>query len=86
MNSQEPGQHIIMTNFLINTKSIIFMEAVDSFKDLKEQGFPPSVRLHPLKGKRKGEWTVDINKVTGWRITFCFIKNEFAKVKIENYH
>ena len=62
------------------------MESVDSFRDLKEQGFPPSVRLHPLKGGRKGEWAVDINKVTGWRITFCFIQNEFSEVKVENYH
>lgn len=62
------------------------MEAVESFEDLKVRRFPPSVRLHPLLGKRKGEWAIDIHKISGWRITFRFEKNEFFEVKIEDYH
>ncbi len=62
------------------------MEAVDELEDLKTGGFPPSVRLHQLSGSRKGDWAIDINKVSGWRITFQFINNEFVNVKIEDYH
>ena len=62
------------------------MEAVESFEELKEKGFPPSVRLHPLVGKRKGQWAIDIHKTSGWRITFRFEKSEFFEVKVEDYH
>lgn len=62
------------------------MEVVESLEDLKRSGFPPSVRLHPLHGDRKGEWAIDIYKTSGWRITFQFEENEFHKVKVENYH
>ena len=62
------------------------MEAVDSLEELKSKGFPPSVRLHPLKGERKGEYAIDINKVKGWRIIFKFKNNMFIDVKVEDYH
>ena len=62
------------------------MEAVNSLEVLKSKGFPPGLRLHPLKGDRKGEYAIDINKVSGWRITFRFEKKEFFDVKVENYH
>jgi toxin HigB-1 len=62
------------------------MEAVDSLDDLKVRGFPPSLRLHKLKGARKDEFAIDIHKTDGWRVTFRFEGNEFVEVKIENYH
>ena len=62
------------------------MEAVDTLEGLKRKGFPPSVRLHPLAGNRKGEWAIDIHKTSGWRITFRFVDKEFCDVKIEDYH
>lgn len=62
------------------------MDVVDSFEELKTQAFPPNVRLHQLRDDRKGEWAIDIDKISGWRITFCFQKNEFVGVKIEDYH
>ena len=55
-------------------------------EELKIEGFPPSVRLHPLKGSRKGQYAIDINKISGWRITFKFENNTFCEVKIEDYH
>jgi len=62
------------------------MEAVDSLDDLKMRDFPPSLRLHKLKGSRSGEYAIDIHKTGGWRVTFKFIENEFVEVKVENYH
>ena len=62
------------------------MEAVESLEILKSKGFPPDLRLHPLKGSRSGEFAIDINKVSGWRITFRFEEKEFCDVKVEDYH
>lgn len=62
------------------------MESVGTMDDLKVRGFPPSLRLHKLKGSRKDEYAIDIHKIDGWRITFKFEENEFVEVKVENYH
>lgn len=62
------------------------LDAVTSLRELELKGFPPSLRLHKLKGERKGEFAIDINKVSGWRITFSFKDHDFYNVKIENYH
>ena len=62
------------------------MEAVENLEDLKEKGFPPIIRLHQLTGSRKGDWAIDIHKLSGWRITFQFKNNEFLNVKIEDNH
>ena len=62
------------------------MEAVDSLEDLNWKGFPPSLRMHRLKGHRKGDYAIDIHKTDGWRMTFKFEENEFVEVKVENYH
>lgn len=62
------------------------MDAVESLEELKFKGFPPALRMHKLKGIRKDEFAIDINKLSGWRITFRFIQNDFYDVKIEDYH
>ena len=62
------------------------MDAVTSLDELQKKGFPPSIRLHKLKGNRKNEFAIDINMISGWRITFIFKDNDFFDVKIENYH
>ena len=62
------------------------MDAVTSLNELQIKGFPPSLRLHQLKGERKSEFAIDINKLSGWRITFIFKESDFYDVKIENYH
>lgn len=62
------------------------MDAISSLDELQRKGFPPSLRLHKLKGDRKNEFAIDINKISGWRITFVFRDSEFYDVKIENYH
>ena len=44
----------------------------------------PGLRLHPLKGRRKGAWSVS---VTGnWRITFRFVDRDVEDVDYEDYH
>ena len=62
------------------------MDAVESLNELKAKGFPPAIRLHHLKGIRKGVYAIDVNKLSGWRITFVFEDGHFFNVKIEDYH
>jgi proteic killer suppression protein len=62
------------------------MDAVSSLDELESKGFPPSLRLHKLKGNRKSEFAIDINKISGWRITFKYVDGDFYDVKIEDYH
>jgi len=41
-------------------------------------------RLHPLKGARRGEWSVWVSG--NWRVTFRFDKNNVIDVNYEDYH
>ena len=44
----------------------------------------PGLVLHPLKGERKGTWSV---RVSGnWRITFVFVGTDADAVEYEDYH
>jgi proteic killer suppression protein len=44
----------------------------------------PGLRLHPLKGKRKGTWSVSVSG--NWRITFVFNGTDVTDVDYEDYH
>ena len=44
----------------------------------------PGYRLHPLRGDRRGQWSV---RVSGnWRIVFRFRDGEAADVTLIDYH
>ncbi len=43
-----------------------------------------SLRLHPLKGERKGYWSVVVR--ANWRIIFRFEKGKFYDVEMLDYH
>ena len=44
----------------------------------------PGWRLHPLKGRHKGLWAVDVSG--NWRIVFRFEKGEAFDVDLVDYH
>lgn len=43
-----------------------------------------SVGLHPLKGRRKGQWAISVNGP--WRICFRFRDGDAHDVAIVDYH
>jgi toxin HigB-1 len=43
-----------------------------------------SVGLHKLKGKRRNQWAMTVNK--RWRICFEFRKDDAYEVEIVDYH
>ena len=44
----------------------------------------PGLRIHPLKGARKGTWAVWVSG--NWRITFRFVGADAEVVDYEDYH
>jgi toxin HigB-1 len=44
----------------------------------------PGLRLHALKGDRKGTWSVTVSG--NWRITFSFEGKDAFDVDYEDYH
>ncbi len=44
----------------------------------------PGLRLHPLKGSRKGTWAVSVSG--NWRVTFKFASGDAEGVDYEDYH
>ena len=44
----------------------------------------PGLRLHPLKGSRKGTWAVSVSG--SWRVTFRFEGSDVDVVDYEDYH
>ena len=44
----------------------------------------PGLRLHPLKGDRKGTWSVSVSG--NWRITFAFDPRGASDVDYQDYH
>ena len=61
------------------------MNASSKLENLKLMGSSPDVRLHKLSGDRKGQWSVTIHKLIGWRIVFSFEDGEFLNVEIVDY-
>ena len=43
-----------------------------------------SLRLHPFKGERQGEWAVDVSRML--RITFRFEDGDVRDVDLTDYH
>ena len=56
------------------------LQAATSPRDLDA----PGLRLHPLKGGRKGQWAVDVDR--NWRITFTAEGGEIADLDLEDDH
>ena len=44
----------------------------------------PGMRLHPLKGKRKGQWAVSVSG--NWRLVFEFDGENVTNIDLVDYH
>ncbi len=44
----------------------------------------PGYRLHPLKGREKGRWSITVNG--NWRVTFEFREGDAYVLDYEDYH
>ena len=57
---------------------------LDAAPDLNVLKVPPSNRFEPLKGNRKGQYSIRINKQ--WRICFRWRSGNAFDVEIVDYH
>ncbi len=62
------------------------MQMLDAMEDLQELGAVPGWRLEKLKGSRKGQWSIRINKQ--WRLCFRWDKPppKITDIEICDYH
>jgi len=65
-------------------RAIRRLEYIDLAVCIDDLKVPLSNRLHPLKGDRKGEYSISINEQ--WRICFRFINGDAYDVEITDYH
>ena len=56
------------------------LDAAEGAQDMN----PPTYRLHPLKGNRRGLWSV--RGSGNWRIVFRFVDREAVDVDLIDYH
>jgi proteic killer suppression protein len=59
---------------------LVAIDTAISIDDIDLPGF----NLHPLKGKRKGIWSIKVNG--NWRITFKFEDSNAYILDYEDYH
>jgi len=65
----------------------IVLEILDSIEKVPDDLLPfPDLKPHPLKGNRKGDWSLEVSG--NWRITFNY-DNDTASaydLDLEDYH
>ena len=65
-------------------RAFMKLNAIDAAERIEDLRLPPSNRLEPLKGKRKGQWSIRINDQ--WRICFEWHNGNAEQVEIVDYH
>ncbi|MEQ1882869.1 MAG: type II toxin-antitoxin system RelE/ParE family toxin [Burkholderiales bacterium] len=59
------------------------LTALDTAQRIKDMSIP-GFRLHPLKGREKGRWSIWVNG--SWRLTFEFRDGDIHLLDYEDYH
>jgi proteic killer suppression protein len=59
------------------------LTALDTAQAVEDMDIP-GFRLHPLKGKLRGRWSITVNG--NWRLTFEFQDGNAYVLDYEDYH
>jgi proteic killer suppression protein len=68
----------------VQERALMKLQQLNSAGDLKDLSIPSSNQLEALKGDRKGEYSIRINKQ--WRICFRWRNGHALDVEIVDYH
>ena len=68
----------------IQDRALMKLGWIDAANTVQDLRVPPSNNLEVLKGDRKGQMSIRINKQ--WRICFVFEKGDAYDVEIVDYH
>lgn len=60
------------------------LRMLNNARTLNDLRIPPANRLEPLKGRRKGQYSIRINDQ--WRVCFVWIDGNADQVEIVDYH
>jgi proteic killer suppression protein len=60
------------------------LKYLDAACDLRDLAVPPSNKLEALKGDRKGQYSICVNKQ--WRICFKWKDGDASDVEVVDYH
>ena len=69
---------------IIHRRALRKLEILDATGELADLQTPPSNHFEALKGARKEEYSIRINKQ--YKICFGFVHGDFYDVSIEDYH
>ena len=78
----ETGRSKSLATALVNRLNTIldYLDAAETVYDMSVSG----LRLHELKGDRKGTWSVTVSG--NWRLTFAFRTGDAYDIDLEDYH
>jgi proteic killer suppression protein len=65
-------------------RALIKLSLIDAANNAQDLRVPPSNHLEALRGDRKGQMSIRINKQ--WRICFIFENGDAHDVEIVDYH
>jgi proteic killer suppression protein len=68
----------------IRARAAMRLTQINAATRVEDMRQPPSNRLEPLKGDRKGLWSIRINDQ--WRVCFRFSAGDAHDVEIVDYH
>ena len=68
----------------IQERALRKLQQLNAASDLKDLSFPSSNMLEALKGDRKSEYSIRVNKQ--WRICFRWSAGHASNVSIIDYH
>jgi len=68
----------------IQERALRKLQQLNAASDLKDLSFPSSNMLEALKGDRKSEYSIRVNKQ--WRICFSWSAGHASNVSIIDYH
>jgi toxin HigB-1 len=60
------------------------LTALEEAENLTELQTVPGWRLHPLKGARKGVWSLTVTR--NYRLTFKIHRSTISEIDFEDYH
>lgn len=60
------------------------LQQLDAAGNLRDLAIPTSNQLEPLKGDRRGEYSIRVNQQ--WRICFRWKSGHASDVEITDYH
>lgn len=66
-----------------NNRLRMILTALDTSLEIGDMDIP-GFKLHPLKGQKKGRWSVSVSG--SWRITFEFREGNAYVIDYEDYH